>query len=143
MHFARHPRLEFTMPNDCSICVYVVDDDASVRNSLRMLLLSAGIKAITFESAEAFLASDICKRNACVVADFKVPEIGGLTLQQRLRKKGVRIPVIFLTAFDSGEDREQAFSVGAAGFFRKPVDDQALLDSISWALSKGGQSTSE
>ena len=52
------------MPDDAGICVYVVDDDASVRNSLKMLFLSAGMKAITFESAEAFLASDIQENNA-------------------------------------------------------------------------------
>ena len=131
------------MPDDCSISIYVVDADASVRDSLKMLLLSAGMKAITFESAEALLASDICESDACVVADFKMPGIGGLALQQRLKEKGVRIPVIFLTAFDSGEDREQAFSAGAAGFFRKPIDDQALIDSIRWALSKGGRPSSD
>jgi FixJ family two-component response regulator len=122
-----------------SICVYVVDDDESVRNSLKMLLLSAGMKAITFESSEAFLASDIRERDTCVVTDFKMPGIGGLVLQQRLREKGVRTPVIFLTAFDSREDRQRAFRSGAAGFFRKPVDDQALLDSIRWALSRERQ----
>lgn len=127
------------MPDDARICVYVVDDDASVRDSLKMLLLSAGMKAITFESAEAFLASDICERDTCVVTDFKMPGSGGLALQQRLRKKGVRTPVIFLTAFDSREDRQRAFRSGAAGFFRKPVDDQALLDSIRWALSRERQ----
>ena len=123
------------MPDDSSICVYIIDDDASVRNSMQMLLLSAGMKAIVFESAEAFLASDIRERYTCVITDFKMPGMDGLALQQRLREKGVRIPVIFLTAFDSKEDRHRAFRSGAAGFFRKPVDDQALLDSIRWALS--------
>ncbi len=127
------------MPDDAGICAYVVDDDESVRDSLKMLLLSAGMKANTFESAEAFLASDIYERHTCLVVDFKVPEIGGLAFQQQLKEKGVRIPVIFLTAFDSKEDREQAFRSGAAGFFRKPVDDQALIDSIRWALSRGKQ----
>jgi len=131
------------LPDEASICVYIIDDDASVRNSMKMLLLSAGMKAITFESAEAFLASDICQRDTCVIADFKMPGNGGLALQQRLRQIGVRIPVIFLTAFDSKGDRQQAFRSGAAGFFRKPVDDQALLDSIRWALSEWGQSTSD
>ena len=131
------------MPDDAGICVYVVDDDASVRNSLKMLFLSAGMKAITFESAEAFLASDIQENNACLVVDFKMSGIGGLAFQQRVKEKGVSTPVIFLTAFDSRDNREQAFRSGAAGFFRKPVDDQALIDSIHWALSKGEKSTSE
>ena len=131
------------MPDDASICVYIIDDDASVRNEMQMLLLSAGMKAIAFESAEAFLASDIRERDTCVITDFKMPGIGGLALQQRLKEKGVRIPVIFLTAFDSKEDRRRAFRSGAVGFFRKPVDDQALLDSIRWALSRLQYSTGE
>ena len=139
IEFVHHPILEVTVPDDAGTCVYVVDDDASVRDSLKMLLLSAGMKAVTFESAEAFLTSDIHEHNTCLVVDFKMPGIGGLAFQQQLKKKGVRTPVIFLTAFDSSEDREQAFRSGAAGFLRKPVDDQALIDSIRWALSKGGQ----
>jgi len=107
-----------------------------------MLLLSAGMKAIAFESAEAFLASDMCGRDTCMVADFKMPGMGGLALQQRLREEGIRIPVIFLTAVESKEARMQAFRNGAAALFRKPVDDQALLDSIRWALSKKEPSTS-
>ena len=123
------------MPDNTSICVYVIDDDESMRHSLEMLLLSAGIKAMTYESAEAFLNSDIREHNTCVVTDFKMPGLGGLGLQQQLIEKDIRIPMIFLTALDSEEDREQAFVSGAVGFLRKPVDDQALLDAIHWALS--------
>ena len=123
------------MPDNTSICVYVIDDDESIRNSLEMLLLSAGIKAMTYESAEAFLNSDIREHNTCVVTDFKMPGLGGLGLQQQLIEKDIRIPMIFLTALDSEEDRKQAFVSGAVGFLRKPVDDQALLDAIRWALS--------
>ena len=122
------------MPDDASICVYVIDDDESVRNSLQMLFFSAGMKAKTFESAKAFLASDFHEHDTCLVTDFKMPGIDGLMLQQLLKEKDIRIPVIFLTAFDSSDDRARAFKSGAAGFFRKPVDDQALLDSIRWAM---------
>lgn len=123
------------MPDNTSICVYVIDDDESIRNSLMMLLFSAGIKAMTYKSAEAFLNSDIREDNTCVVTDFKMPGLGGLDLQQQLIEKDIRIPMIFMTALDSEEDREQAFVSGAVGFLRKPVDDQALLDAIHWALS--------
>ena len=123
------------MPDNTSICVYVVDDDESMRHSLEMLLLSAGIKAMTYKSAEAFLNSDIREHHTCVVTDFKMPGLGGLGLQQQLIEKDIRIPMIFLTALDSEEDRKQAFVSGAVGFLRKPVDDQALLDAIRWALS--------
>ena len=100
-----------------------------------MLLFSAGIKAMTYKSAEAFLNSDIREHNTCLVTDFKMPGLGGLGLQQQLIEKDIRIPVIFLTALDSAEDRKQAFGSGAVGFLRKPVDDQALLDTIHWAMS--------
>lgn len=123
------------MPNNTSICVYVIDDDASMRNALKMLLFSAGMKAMIYKSAEAFLDSDFREDNTCVVTDFKMPGLGGLGLQQQLIEKDIRIPVIFLTALDSEEDRKQAFGSGAVGFLRKPVDDQALLDAIHWALS--------
>jgi FixJ family two-component response regulator len=61
--------------------------------------------------------------------------LSGLELQQQLADRGNKMPVIFLTAFDSNENRQQAKQAGAAGYFRKPVDDQALLDTIQWALS--------
>ena len=126
------------MPEDANICVYVIDDDASVRQAMEMLLLSAGIHVWVYESAEAFLKSDFREHGSCLIADFKMPQIDGLQLQQQLNEKGIRIPIIFLTAFDSTEDRQRAFRGGAVGFFRKPVDDQALLDVIHWALSGSG-----
>jgi FixJ family two-component response regulator len=61
--------------------------------------------------------------------------LSGLELQQQLAERGTKMPVIFLTAFDSNEIRQQAKQAGAAGYFRKPVDDQALLDTIHWAMS--------
>jgi len=61
--------------------------------------------------------------------------LGGIELQQQLAKRGIKIPIIFLTAVESNEIRQRAKQARAAGFFRKPVDDQALLDTIQWALS--------
>ena len=115
--------------------VYVVDDDASVRNSLEMLLFSAGMEVLKFESAEALLKYELRKENACLIVDIKMKGLSGLELQQKLTERGTEIPIIFLTAFDSKESRQQAQKGGAVGFFRKPVDDQALLDTIQWGLS--------
>lgn len=123
------------MPDDPRICVYIIDDDASVRRALKMLLFSAGLEAQTYESAELFLKSEFREEGACLITDFKLRGMSGLELQQQLNQKGSRLPVIFLTAFDSSADRKQAYECGAVGFFRKPVDDQALLDSIRWSLS--------
>jgi two-component system response regulator TtrR len=123
------------LPDKSKICIYVVDDDASVRNALAMLFLSANMEIRTFEAAEDFLEFQFREKNACLICDIKLKGISGLELQQQLADRGNKIPVIFLTAFDSIEIRRQAKQAGAAGFFRKPVDDQALLDTIQWALS--------
>jgi two-component system response regulator TtrR len=114
--------------------IYVVDDDASVRNATGMLLISAGMEVLTFKSAEDFLENEVKEENACLIADIKMKGMSGLELQQKLAEKGIKIPVMFLTAFDSRESREQAKKSGAVGFFQKPVDDQALLDSIQWVI---------
>jgi FixJ family two-component response regulator len=78
------------------------------------------------------------KAPACVIADIRMPETSGLELPVLLAKQGTRIPVIFVTAYDTEENRLEARRVGAAGFFRKPVDGQALLDAIAWAVEANG-----
>ena len=123
------------MPDESKILVYVVDDDASVRDALRMLFVSADMEVKTFKSAEDFLKCQVRKRNACLISDIKLKGLSGLELQQQLAERGTKMPVIFLTAFDSNEIRQQAKQAGAVGYFRKPVDDQALLDTIYWAIS--------
>jgi FixJ family two-component response regulator len=122
------------MPPESESTIYIVDDDESVRSALEMLMLSAGMKVYTFASASDFLSSKPGEINSCLITDIKMKGIGGLELQQKLNDAGNRMPVIFLTAFDTKESRKQARRGGAAGYFRKPVDDQSLLDSIRWAL---------
>jgi two-component system response regulator TtrR len=123
------------LPDESKTLVYVVDDDASVRNALEMLLFSAGMEVLTSESAEALLKYELRKENVCLIVDIKMEGLSGLELQQKLAERGTKIPIIFLTAFDSKESRLQAKRYGAVGFFRKPVDDQALLDTIQLAVS--------
>jgi FixJ family two-component response regulator len=122
------------LPDDTKILVYVVDDDASVRDALRMLFVSADMEVETFKAAEEFLKCQVRRRHACLISDIKLKGLSGLELQQQLAERSITIPVIFLSAFDSNEIRQQAKQAGAAGYFRKPVDDQALLDSIHWAI---------
>ena len=124
------------MWNETKEIVYIVDDDPSVRKALEVLLYSAGIEAQSFASAREFLNSGFREQNACLIVDVKMRGLGGLELHQELIARGGSLPVIFLTAFDSEEIREQAKAQGGLGYFRKPVDDQAMLDSIQWALSK-------
>ena len=122
--------------NETNILIYVVDDDASVRQALEMLFFSAGMDVLTFESAEDFLAYEPRDYNACLIADVKMSGLCGLELKQKLTNRGSKLPVIYLTAVDTEETRGQAKNKGAAGYFRKPVDDQALLDAIKWALRR-------
>ena len=121
--------------DESKILIYVVDDDASVRQALEMLLISASMEVLAFKSAEDFLEYELRKEKACLITDIKMKGLGGLELQQQLAERGIQIPIIFLTAFDSNVIRQQAKQAGAVGYFRKPVDDQALLDTIQWALS--------
>jgi FixJ family two-component response regulator len=123
------------VPDETKILIYVVDDDASVRKALTMLFMSADMAVKTFEAAEDLLKCQLREQNTCLISDIKLKGLSGLELKQKLAEREVKIPVIFLTAFDSNEIRQQAKQAGAAGFFRKPVDDQALLDTIQWSLS--------
>ena len=126
------------MQDEPKILIYVVDDDTSVRRALKMLLISADMEVRTFKQAEDLLKCEFREERACLIVDVKMKGLGGIELQQQLAERGIKIPIIFLTAVESSEIRRQAKQAGAAGFFRKPVDDQALLDTIHWALSKGG-----
>ena len=89
----------------------------------------------TFASVEDFVRSNPSDVNACVVSDIQMPGLSGLDLPALLARAGHQLPVIFVTAHDTPETRARAQSMGAVGYFRKPVDDQALLDAIAWALS--------
>jgi len=117
--------------------IYVIDDDASVRKAFGRLLRSADLDAETFPSAEEFLSSPKQKENACIIIDIRMPGLSGFDLQQRLSSEGIKIPVIVISASDDLETREKAKELGAISFFRKPIDDQALLDAIWWAISGG------
>ena len=123
------------MPEDNKILIYVVDDDASVRAALEMLFLSAEMDVQTFERAEDLLECQLREENACLIIDIIMQGLGGIGLQKQLAQRGIKIPAIFLTAIESKDSRQQAKKAGAAGYLQKPVDDQALLDTIKWALS--------
>ena len=89
----------------------------------------------TFKAAEDLLKCQLREQNTCLISDIKLKGLSGIELQQQLAERGIKIPVIFLTAFDSNEIRQQAKQGGEAGYFRKPMVDQALLDTIHWAIS--------
>lgn len=112
--------------------VYIVDDDDAVRDGFARLLRSAGLDARPFGSAEAFLAAVHDAPSACVLLDITLPHLTGLQIQEKLNERGIRLPVITISAREDQETRGWARGLGAKLFLRKPVDDQALLDAISW-----------
>ena len=118
--------------------VYVIDDDESVRKAIGRLLRSVDLDVETFSSAEEFLRNPRQGRNACLVIDIRMPGLTGFDLQQRLLSEEIQIPVIVISASDDVQIREHARELGAQVFFRKPVDDQALLDAIWWTIGGKG-----
>jgi FixJ family two-component response regulator len=118
------------------IQIYIVDDEPSICTAYARLVRSAKMQPRTFASIEDLMRADFSDDNACVISDIQMPGASGLELPALLARAGHRIPVIFVTAHDTPETRDRAQSVGGAAYFRKPVDDQALLDAIAWAISK-------
>lgn len=108
--------------------IFVVDDDASIRTSLRRLLLSAGYHADTFPSAGSFLDSVSLATAGTIILDIHMPGTDGLSLQSRLRECHSPMRIVFITAHAKPGDRERAMANGALGFLMKPFHDQSLLD---------------
>ncbi len=123
------------MGKESNPIIYLVEDDESVRRAMKRLILSMGMEIQTFSSGQKFFESRYKDHNACLICDIKMPGMGGMEIQKKLNFLGSKLPVIFITGFDTEKTRDEAKKVGAVGYFRKPVDDQALLDSIHWALS--------
>jgi RNA polymerase sigma factor (sigma-70 family) len=116
--------------------VFVVDDDQSVRSSVKFLLSTVGIAVECFESAEEFLRTKPADRPSCLVLDVRLRGLSGLDIQADLKAKGIRIPVIFLTGFGDIPMSVRAMKAGAVEFLTKPFRDQDLLDAIRVALDR-------
>jgi two-component system response regulator FixJ len=115
--------------------VHVVDDDAAVRDSLRVLLESADLSVCTYESATAFLEALSSLGPGCVLTDVRMPGLDGLELQRRLTANGVRLPVIVMTGHADVPIAVEALKAGAADFLEKPFDDMQLLEAVRGALA--------
>jgi FixJ family two-component response regulator len=113
--------------------VFIVDDDASVRAGLGRLMRCARDSVTTFPSAQQ-LGSAPASGPACLILDVRMREISGLELKEKLNQQGRKMQVILITADDAGRLTAAAVKLGAAGFFHKPVDGRALLDTIEFAL---------
>jgi FixJ family two-component response regulator len=116
--------------------VCVVDDDVSVRESLEMLIISAGWRAEVFESAPDFLARPPLDGPGCLVLDVNLPGLNGLELQERLSGSGQVMPIIFITGYGDVPTTVKAMKGGAVEFLTKPFDDEQLLDAIRDAIDR-------
>jgi FixJ family two-component response regulator len=115
-------------------CVFVVDDDRSIRESLSDLIRSAGLNVQTFASAQAFLISQRPDVPSCLVLDVQLPGVSGLDLQQKLAEGNAPIPIIFITGYGDVPMTVQAMKAGAVEFLTKPFGDDVLLSAIGHAL---------
>jgi FixJ family two-component response regulator len=115
--------------------VVVVDDDVSVRESLELLILSAGWQPETFESAEEFLERSRIDGPSCLVLDVALPNLNGLDLQKRIVDRA-DMPIVFITGHGDVPTSVQAMKAGAAEFLTKPVSDEVLLEAITQAIER-------
>jgi RNA polymerase sigma factor (sigma-70 family) len=116
--------------------VFVVDDDPSVRSSLKFLLSTVGLQVESFASADAFLLKKSPDAPSCLVLDVRLPGLSGLDFQRELAARNARIPIIFLTGHGDIPMSVRAMKAGAVEFLTKPFRDQDLLDAVRLALER-------
>jgi FixJ family two-component response regulator len=114
--------------------VFVVDDDDAVRSGISLLLRSAGLASKMYPSADAFIAAYDPSMGGCLLLDVRMPGISGLELQERLRERGIELPIIMLTGHADVPMAVRAMKHGAIDFLQKPFNDQLLLERIRQAL---------
>ena len=116
--------------------VFVVDDDVSVRESLDLLIRTAGWQPETYASAQAFLARARVPAPSCLVLDVSLPDLTGLDLQQRIGPERFDLPIIFITGHGDIPMSVRAMKAGAVEFLTKPFDDEMLLQAIAGAIER-------
>jgi len=116
--------------------VFVVDDDPSIRSSLKFLIGSVGLQVESFESTSSFLEGQLPDAPCCLVLDVRLHGASGLDFQRELTARNIRIPIIFMTGYGDIQMSVSAMKGGAVEFLAKPFRDQDLLDAIRVALEK-------
>jgi len=122
-------------PKSTSI-VYVVDDDASMRNALANLFRSVGLQSALFGSGSELLQSKLPEVPSCLVLDIRLPGLSGLDFQAELAKANIHIPIIFMTGHGDIPMSVQAMKAGAVDFLSKPFRDQDMLDAVTTAIER-------
>ena len=121
---------------EAKFTVYVVDDDESVRASLKLLIEACGYPVVTFKSAEDFLHSCFRGSPSCLILDIHLPGMSGFDLQKQLIKSRSLIPVVFITGHDRPRMEDEAMELGGVAYLRKPFEEQCLLAAIQLACEK-------
>jgi two-component system response regulator FixJ len=116
--------------------IFIVDDDAAIRDSLRMMLEMAGYKVRDFASAQSFL-SDADLQGGCLIVDIRMPGMGGLELQEELVRRKANVPVIVITGHGDVPLAVRAMRAGAMDFVEKPFESERMLQSVADALEAG------
>lgn len=119
--------------------VFIVDDDAAVRDSLSFLMQSVGLKTESFDSADSFLKANPVSRAGCLLLDIRMPGMSGLELQGVLLEREIRLPVIFISGHADVPMAVRALKAGAFDFVEKPFNDQLLLDCVQRAIESDRQ----
>ena len=122
--------------SEADAMIFVVDDDASMRDALQRLLRSVGLQVTTFASAREFLDHRGADGPGCLVLDVRLPGLSGLDLQRELAAVQMDLPIIFMTGYGDIPMTVQAMKAGAVEFLTKPFRDQDLLDAIQQALER-------
>jgi FixJ family two-component response regulator len=116
--------------------VFVVDDDAGMRESLKSLIRSVGLRVETFASAQDFLRSTRPEVPGCLVLDVRLPGLSGLDLQKRMAEVELEIPIVFISGHGDIPMSVRAMKAGAIEFLTKPFRDQELLDAVQQAIER-------
>lgn len=123
--------------------VFVIDDDASVREALSSLFRSVGLRVEVFGSAHEFLQSKLPDIASCLILDIRLPRLSGLDFQAELAKADIHIPVIFMTGHGDIPMTVRAMKAGAIDFLTKPFRDQDMLDAVTTAIERDRNSRNE
>jgi len=123
--------------------VFVIDDDASVREALRNLFRSVGLRVEVFGSASEFLQSKLPDIPGCLILDIRLPRVSGLDFQGELADAGIHIPIIFMTGHGDIPMSVRAMKAGAVDFLTKPFRDQDMLDAVTTAIERDRNNRNE
>jgi len=123
--------------------VFVIDDDASMREAISRLLHAIGLTIRTFGSAREFLGTRLPDIPACVVLDVRLPDLSGLDLQREMVERGIHVPVIFITGHGDIQMSVQAMKAGAVEFLTKPFRDQELIDAVRSGIHRDREGRKE